>query len=454
MRTFAAEELQRGSRRSQLGNAARPYRRGELAAGLGTIVLIAELLLIPVAVAVSLVLLVVGRGSRWRPEWLLLPLLAGAGWLAAAGPRWELTTVSAAPAQFFSGLTRAAADPARLLHDRGGAAATALGWLPREMPAALVAGAVQVGLLTWLSHRRARANWRPGLMAAARRWRSRASLAAGQTVTGAGFAIGLDTRTGGLAGLSWADAQRGVLLTATDPGELAAVALAVVCAAMRRRKTVLVFDLGSVRGAVALTGSVARLAGALGVPVSRGAGPDGALETAAGRAIRARGVLLASGPGTLLAGEVTGVLERLRDRGLRGDSLLCLSGCEAVDPALLARLLALGPSTGTAILASTTSAACARSLAGHAGQTVVCGPVSQELVARLASAYVPAEGGPGPDGDALTRQRPGEFTVIGPDCLRPGCQAVPIVAAAGPVRDGPRGGRLAAAGVPAAAGSR
>lgn len=43
MCTFAAEVLQRGPRRSQLGNADRPYRRDELAAGLSTSALVDEL---------------------------------------------------------------------------------------------------------------------------------------------------------------------------------------------------------------------------------------------------------------------------------------------------------------------------------------------------------------------------------------------------------------------------
>jgi hypothetical protein len=443
MRTLAAGVLQRGPRRSQPGNAARPDHRGELAAGLGTIALIAELLTVPLAVPVSLVLFAIGRVSRWRLQWLLVPLLAGVGWLAAAGPRWAVTTAAAGSGQLLSGLTHAAADPSALLRDPGGAAATALAWLPREVPGALVTGAVQAGLLTWLSLRRRGGSWRPGLIAAARRSRRRALLASGRTVTGTGCVIGLDPRTGGLAGLSWAEAEGGVLLTATDSGELSPVALAVVCAAMRRRKTVLVFDFDARRDKATLTAQVAMLASALGVPLSRASRPDGALRTAVGRAIRARSVLLASGPGALPTGEVTGLLAWLRERGLRGDSLLYLSGCEAVEPALLTELLALGPSTGTAILASTTSAACAEALAGHVGQTLVCGPVSQELSASLASTRVRAEGVLGLSGDALTRQLPGEFTVLGADYVRPGCEAVPITALDGPAGTGPPGARLA-----------
>ena len=451
MRTFAAGVLQRGPRRSQLGNAARPDRRGGLAAGLGTIAVIAELLTVPAAVPVSLVLFAIGRVSRWRLEWLLVPLLAGVGWLAAAGPRWAVTTAAAGPGQLLSGLTHAAADPSRLLRDPDGAVATALAWLPREIPGALVTGAAQAGLLTWLSRRRHGGSWRPGLIAAARRWRGRALLASGRTVTGTGCVIGLDPRTGGLAGLSWAEAERGVLLTATDSGELSPVALAIVCAALRRRKTVLVFDFDARRDTATLTAHVAMLASALGMPLCRASRPDGALRTAVGRAIRARKVLLASEPGALGTGEVTGLLAWLRERGLRGDSLLYLSGCEAVELALLTELLALGPSTGTAMLASTTSAACAGALAGHVGQTLACGPVSQELSASLASIHVRADGVLCQPGDVLTRQLPGEFTVLGADYVRPGCQAVAITALYGLAGPWLGGANLSAA-VPATAG--
>jgi hypothetical protein len=452
MRTFAAGVLQRGPQRSQPGNAARPDRRGELVAGLGTIALIAELLIVPVVVPVTLLLVAVGRTSRWRLDWLFLPALAGAGWLAVAGPRWAVTTIPAAPGQLVSVLAHAAADPARF-RGAGSSFVTALAWPPRGLPVALVAGAVQAGLVTWLSQRRRRWSWRPGLMAVARRWRGRALLAAGQTVTRAGCAIGLDVRTGRLAGLSWSEAERGVLLTGCDPGELSTVALAVACAALRRRKTVLVFDIDAGRAAAAVTEPVALLAGALGMQVSRTSRTH-ELSSAVGRAIRERSVLLASGPGAQLIGEVTAFMAWLNERGLRGDSLLCLSGCEAVDPALVADLLALGAATGTAMLASTTSAGCAETLAGHAGQRVVCGPVSQELAARLIAAHALAGSGQRLDTDPLTRQRPGELTIVGANYARTRCRAVPVMTLGSLANARPSAAPRAATDVAAAAGGR
>jgi hypothetical protein len=133
MRTLAAGVLQRDPRRSQPGDAPRPNHRGELAAVLGTIALIAELLLVPLAVPASLVLVAAGRVSRWRLAWLFLPLLAGTGWLAAAGPRWAVATVTADPGLLMSGLKHAAADSARL-HIPSGAVASELASLPGSCP--------------------------------------------------------------------------------------------------------------------------------------------------------------------------------------------------------------------------------------------------------------------------------------------------------------------------------
>jgi hypothetical protein len=69
-----------------------------------------------------------------------------------------------------------------------------------------------------------------------------AALAAGHTVTATGFAIGVEG-SGRLSAVSWVQAERGVLLTGGDPVELDQIGLAITCAAVRRRKAVLVLDL-------------------------------------------------------------------------------------------------------------------------------------------------------------------------------------------------------------------
>jgi len=396
MRSTAAGVARRSPRRSQPPDPAFRFRRGELAAALATGTLIAELLLAPAVVLVTLILAVVGWAARWRPHWLALPLGTGACWLAAAGP-------SAAMAALAAGL-------------------------PRALPAALVAGAAQAGLLVWLRSRRAGAGWRPGLIAAARRRFALADLTAGCTVTRTGCALGLDAGTGALAGFDWADAEHGVLLAGTDRGDLLPLGLAVGCAALRRRKTVLVLDLAEPPAGAA--GQVAALAGRLGMPVTWPPPGGGALTAAVGHAIRTRGVVVAPG-GPALVGAVTAALTRLRQLSLRADCLLWVDGWAGADPAALAALFTLGPAVGTAVLVSTTSAACARALAPVAAVTVACGELTPELAGAVALAAAAAAS---PAVGPLGRQRAGAFTLIGPRSVRPGCVAVPISGPAPPPR--------------------
>jgi len=386
MRSTAAGVARRSPRRSQPPDPVSWFRRGELAAALAAVMLIAELLLVPALVLVTVILVAVGSAARWRPHWLALPLGTGVCWLAAAGP-------SAATAALAAGL-------------------------PRALPAALVAGAAQAGLLLWLRSRRAGTGWRPGLVAATRRRFARAGLTAGHTVTRSGCALGLDAGTGALAGFDWADAEHGVLLAGTDPGDLLPLGLAVGCAALRRRKTVLVLDLAAPPAGA--TGQVAALAGRLGVPATWAPPGGGALTATVGHAIRARSVVLARG-GPALVGDVAAALTRLRQLCLRADCLLWVDGSGGADPAALAALFALGPAVGTAVLVSTTSAACARALAPVAAVTVACGALTPELAEAVALATVAS-----PAAGPLARQRPGAFTLIGSGSVQPGCAVVPI----------------------------
>jgi hypothetical protein len=159
---------------------------------------------------------------------------------------------------------------------------------------------------------------------------------------------------------------------------------------------------------VSMCAQVARLAGRLGAPVTR-AGPaadhapaipaplpgtragNGVLLNATfGRAIRARGVVLAEHPrnGSEVArqavGDLVSTLTSARDRGLRGDCFVWVIGCEAADVRTLSHLLSLGRATGSAILLSVTSSGLAADLADEAGLVIASGPVAVDLAQRLA----------------------------------------------------------------------
>jgi hypothetical protein len=418
---------------------------------LATAALLAQFLFAQVTLVIAACLFAVGRTSRWRPQWIGLPAAAGLGWLITAGLRGPVASFGAGSRQLLRYLAVAAAHPARLLHPAE-AFAGAGRWLPGELPLALLAGTAEAALVLWIGWWRSERNWRPGLIAALRRSAAEAELAAGHTVTRDGWALGLAASTGRLAGLSWAETEHGALLTGPDRRQLAQLGLAAVCAGIRRRKTVLILDLAAAAGrpgpAPGLAGQVTELARSLGVPVTEiGGRPPEGTAPAIGRAIRSRSVVLLSArhaeTAPRLVDDLIGVLASLRDLELRGDCLAWISDGEAADPDGLARLLALAPATGTAVLLSTANAAQAAAVWPVVGVVVAAGPVSDNLALQLADRgpVEPHEGqefataasprapvatfGPkdeGADGGAgrmklalphiLTVQRPGAFTVI------------------------------------------
>ena len=346
-------------------------RRGELPAWLAALAVAGQLVFLPLVAITAAVLILIGRLSRWRPHWLLVPALGGVCWLTGC---WRAGYGLAG-----YGLTGASGrrglpgQLALLLHPAGlSAALTGSGlWLPVY----LLAATAEATVVLWLTWRRSPPGWRAGLLATQRQWASVRALAVGRTATGDGCALGVDVPSGRLAAVSWAAAERGVLLAGRDEQLLARPALAAVCAAIRRRKTVVVLDRCGAGGDLAR--QVAELAASLGVPAGEVAAANsgsaaGSLEAVIGRAIRRREVIVIRalpGPETQPqadAGPAVGalpavmalmsVLASLRDLGLRGDCLVWLAGCEAVDDRTLRSLVALGPATGTAVLLSMVNA--------------------------------------------------------------------------------------------------
>jgi hypothetical protein len=347
-----------------------PGRGGELRAGLAALAIAAEFVLVPFVLIPAAVLILLGRISRWRPHWLLVPLLGALSWLAVASPPFAdgvlaATRAIAAQSGRLARLAAAvAARPGRLLH-AGPDLHAVLAGNGRWLPAYLVAATAEAALALWLGWRRSPPAWRPGLVAMQRNRAAVGALRAGHTVMADGCALGVDVPAGRLAGVSWAAAQRGVLVAGHDEQQLASPVLAAVCAAVRRRKTVLMLDLAQSD----LVSQAAGVAASLGVPVAEIALPDGelsagGLEGIIGRAIRRREAVairalhdaqpVADVPAQATAQAavraLTSVLAGLRDLGLRGDCLVWIAGCEAVDDGTLRALLALAPATGIAVL--------------------------------------------------------------------------------------------------------
>ena len=239
-------------------------RRGELAAALAAAGLLAHLLLAQLTLLLAVALNLTGRTARWRPLWLAGPAAAGFLWVLAIGPPRALAGFTDGPHQVLGYLAGAAGQPARVLHPAR-AFAGVRRWLPRQAPFALILAPAEAAVAGWLRARRAGERGlppRPGLIVAVRRLGTVAWVRSGGVVTRTGACLGADWRTGRPAGVSWRAAEGGVLVTGAAVAEVSAASFQLVHAAVRRRKPVLVVDLGAPDRPGALDGP-AGLAGAL-----------------------------------------------------------------------------------------------------------------------------------------------------------------------------------------------
>ena len=281
--------------------------------------MLAHLLFAQATLVLAALGVITGRISRWRPLWLAGPAAAGAAWTAQLGVSRAMAGFVAGPRQVLDYLTGAAGHPARLA--RLSTAFSGAGhWLPEQLPLALLLAAGEAAAVGWLG----RGGWlrgpggpdgpgrpggpadcyRPGLIVALRRRRTVADLAAGEVVTRAGCALGLETATGRPAEIAWAQAQGGVLSVGAGHRVAALAALPLACAAARRHQTLIVIDLV---GRPWLGGAVADACAAAGVRLAQ-LGPDepglggpdadgSALGRWLGRAVSERtAVLLVAGP--------------------------------------------------------------------------------------------------------------------------------------------------------------
>jgi hypothetical protein len=242
--------------------------RGELAAALAAAGLLAHLLLAQLTLLLAVVLDQTGRVTRWRPLWLAGPAAAGFLWVLAIGPARALAGFTDGPHQVLGYLAGAAGQPARVLHPARAFAGIGR-WLPRQAPFALILAPAEAAAAGWLRARQAGGRAlpppRPGVIVAIRRLGTVAWVRSGGVVTRTGACLGADWRTGRPAGISWRAAEGGVLVTGAAAAEVSAASFQLVHAAIRRRKPVLVVDLGAPDRLGGLDGRAgpAGLAGAL-----------------------------------------------------------------------------------------------------------------------------------------------------------------------------------------------
>ena len=268
MPASATATAERDPRRARSLSPGDTPPRGELGAALAAAGLLAQLLLAQLTLLLTVVLDLTGRVGRWRPLWLAGPAAAGFLWVLAIGPGRAAAGFTAGPHQVLGYLSGAAGQPARVLHPARAFAGIGR-WLPRQAPVALILAPAEAAVMGWLRARHAGERGlpppRPGLIVAVRRLGTAAWVRSGGVVTRAGACLGADWRTGRPAGISWRAAEGGVLVTGASAAEVSAASFQLVHAAIRRRKPVLVVDLGEPDGPGALAGPdrPAGLAGAL-----------------------------------------------------------------------------------------------------------------------------------------------------------------------------------------------
>jgi hypothetical protein len=242
-----------------------------------------HLLLGQLTLMLVVVMYVIDRVSRWRPQWLAVPAGVGVLWALAIGPARAVAGLAAGPRQVLAYLGGIGQYPGHLIRPLGAYAGLAH-WLPEQFPLALILASAEVFGLSWLQRwlEGGRA-WRPGLIVAARRKMTTASLRSGGVVCRDGCRVGLDVATGHPAEVSWQEAEGGVLCAgpAAGPGpgpalqagdgDLSKSGFTLAHAAIRRRKPVIVVDL---TGSPWLAESLAAACLEPGAPFSS-VGPDG-----------------------------------------------------------------------------------------------------------------------------------------------------------------------------------
>jgi hypothetical protein len=461
-------------------------RRSEVVAVCAIAILVAHLLLAQLTFVLAVAFVLVSRTSRWRLWWLLAPAAAGLTWTLAAGPDKALAGFTAGPSSILwhLGGGHLAGQPGHPFAGFSGARH----WLPRQFPLALVCGAAEAAVAGWLDWLHTD-EWavppaRPGLFAAARRALAMRAIRSGTVLTREGCALGVVPSTGAIAELRWAELARGALVVGAAAQDVTVTGLQAVHAALRRRKPVIVLDLGDAaitRAVTAaclatdtplLTGS-ARVhpagagisggteleaagasqlwrrgpapgqaaAGARPVPPRPEAVPEPAALAAVdlGQVVRERLAALLPADCAELAGracaDLASLAADLRRIGVDGDALVWVPRGEDVPAQELAALLRGGLDAGVSVLIGTTSPQVAAELSVLAGTTLAYRVADPGLAGCLA-AVTGTRLLPAPVAAALAGSRPTGAGLAGSG-----------LAGAGLARSGPAGAGLAGAGL-------
>jgi hypothetical protein len=220
-------------------------RRGELLAVCAVVVVLVHLLFAQLTLVIAAACYLTGKLTRWRAVWLLAPAAAGLVWMLAVGPATAIAGFTAGPSHILDYLSGGGQRAGHLLHP-GGAFAGLGSWLPRQFPVALLAGAAEAAVGSWLSWLHTdewnRPAARPGLFVVARRAVVARSIRTGGVVTREGGCLGIAPGSGSRISLSWPEASHGVLVCGAAAEDVMTTSFQLIHAALRRRKPVVVID--------------------------------------------------------------------------------------------------------------------------------------------------------------------------------------------------------------------
>ncbi|HEY2269861.1 MAG TPA: hypothetical protein VGI96_45090, partial [Streptosporangiaceae bacterium] len=210
-------------------------RRDEILAVCVVLAIGAHVLFAQLTIVFAVLFHLTTKITRWRLSWLAIPAAAGlAG--AAAGPRAALAGYTAAAARVAGYLDDSGHQADHLLHFT--AAFAGIGtWLPRQLPLAVAAGAVEAALAGWLTWLHTNA-WdlrpaRPGLIVAARRAAAIRAIRAGGVVARDGGCLGIAAGSGARITLSWTEVAGSVSVCGSAASDVLTTGFQLVHAAIR-----------------------------------------------------------------------------------------------------------------------------------------------------------------------------------------------------------------------------
>jgi hypothetical protein len=240
-------------------------RRAEILAACLVAALLAHVLFAQLTLILAMLFALTTRATRWRLSWLMVPVVIAVAWTLAVGPRAAAAGFAYGPAKVLGYLGAHGHQLDHVLHFTAAFTGSA-SWLPRQLPLAILVGAVEAAVIGWLS-------WlhtdetnmpppRPGLLVAARRAATRRMIRVGGVVTRDGSCLGVAAGSGARVTLPWSETIGGVCVCGSAEQDVLSTSFQLVHAAVRRRKPVLVLDLTADR---ALPGQLAAVCAAAGV---------------------------------------------------------------------------------------------------------------------------------------------------------------------------------------------